>query len=590
MSNFCENFGLDILMKDDASVNDLLGFILEEGKMIPSYSGYPYYFKSFGKPEFFARMRVDKEKRNVTVEGLDSHCTGNCVWEMVHGGMDLSPEHGTGLNRTIMLRRPEEDGLVPVELITADVYPSFLKGDKYKIQVVGLPLSISYYSDEEAYWNALTKDEEGERWGVADGALIASGFLYNHAPEQKEEFDPETDKNIIFKGKVKRIIWGSVNDVKGEAHDLFIRTFIDTMYGELELDHTLEQMDEDQLENLKVGAVVSGVCVLSGDLAIDEYENGIIKDHEHDLMLLRYTFEKGEEERLRSVLKEDASYISETTGKQFSGADEIISQIRYVIDNRNCDIVTKLATITETEEGMEYDSGTRCFIIAYGKNKPFEAIVFIDVDEEGMISRIKISKDSRYHFKTDAEYESHFFDDMELPDTVEEAMLLRAKATKRIRPMEESYEEFRALTGEKERYLERAKKLWEKAGDFIVNGPQEKTEMLFGNLFTRAFEERLLSETAVEPMGSDAELISGERNSLLSSAWEELVHRAEKHGKTYCRDFENYRVTAEDAVALKELFVNSAVMLQEIGEAYAVKHKTDHMIGSEDGKPKPEGE
>ena len=578
MSNFSENFGLDVLMDTEEHAEIFFKYILGNGKAIPNYYGYPYIFKSVGKPEYFARIKPGKEGK-YEVCGFDSHCAGNCIWEMVHTGIDLTPEEFPKLNRVILMRKPDGDGMVPIELITADVYPSFLKGDKYKIQVIGLPISISYYADEDAYSDSLPVDEEGQKWGIAEGTLFPSGFLYNHDPDRQEGFDPETDKHVLFKGTVKKLSWGYVN-ITGEGKEAFLRCFIDTQYGTLELEHTFDQVAKEQLENIAEGSIVSGVCVLSGDLAIDEYEDGIVKDHEHDLRLLRYTFVKGEEERLKTVLKEDAVYISETTGKQYSGRDSITKQIRYVIDNRNCDLITEMATITNAEDGMEYSTGTRCFLLAYGEDKEFEAIVFIDVDEEGMISRIKISTDCRYHFKVDDKGPSKsVFEGGKMPDSVEEAMFLRAKATKGIRPWDETLEDFRNKTSKRKDYLERANRLLEKARETLHTGPLEKMEFLFCNLFARAFEDRLLEEIGVElPEPGVEEMFSDGMFCPLNPEWKPIFQKAGTHGKQYFKDYKNYCILVGKQESADELFISAAVMTQEIGEAYAVKHMEDAPI------------
>lgn len=61
---------------------------------------------------------------------------------------------------------------------------------------------------------------------------------------------------------------------------------------------------------MRVGAVVSGICIISGDVALYEYENGIVKDLEHNLRALRYSFVHGEAERLYSILAENAVYYA----------------------------------------------------------------------------------------------------------------------------------------------------------------------------------------------------------------------------------------------------------------------------------------
>ena len=115
----------------------------------------------------------------------------------------MTPEEFPKLNRVILMRKPDGDGMVPIELITADVYPSFLKGDKYKIQVIGLPISISYYADEDAYSDSLPVDEEGQKWGIAEGTLFPSGFLYNHDPDRQEDFDALLLKDAFHDKKTK---------------------------------------------------------------------------------------------------------------------------------------------------------------------------------------------------------------------------------------------------------------------------------------------------------------------------------------------------------------------------------------------------
>ncbi len=578
MSNFSENFGLDVLMEDDEIIKRLLNYILSTGKPISNYYACPYIYSSMGKPEYFASFKPEADKTLKLCE-FDSHCTGNCIWNMVHTGLELSPKDPPRLNRVICMSRPDGEGMIPVELITADVYPSFLEGDEYKIQVIGLPLDISYYADEEAYSQALPKDDEGQQWGIANGSLIAANLLRNHDPERQGDYDPETDKYVLFTATVKRVIWGIVKYGE-EEEKTFLRCFVDTLYGELEFEHTLDQVDKEQWDNIREGAIVSGTCVISGDLAIDEYEKGIIRDHEHDLRLLRYTFEKGEEERLKTVLCDDTVYTSEQSGKELIGSDAILKHIRYVTDNRNGDLATAMATITEAEDGMEYTPGTRCFLLAYGKDKNFEAIVFIDVDENGMISRIKISTDSRYHFIIDEPPKrSSIFEDCKLPDSIEEAMLLRAKSTRAIRPWDEALEDFQALTKRRDVYRARADKLFEKAAHYMQSGLMEKMKCLFGSLFLRAFEERLLSEICVVlPEPEADEMFSDEPRCRLNAAWKNRLNKAYDYGKYYFRDYKNYCDLTETNGSDKELFIHAAVMTQEIGEAYAVKHMEEAPI------------
>ena len=387
-------------MEDD-TFTGLVGYLVKEGKAISGYYGYPYFYASLGNVEFWAKTEKNSDG-NLAVTGIDSHCGGNCVWNMVCSGIDVTPQDFSKLARVLMFHRANgSDGLLPVELITADVLPGCLKGDSVTMQVIGLPLEINYYADEEEYEASQPTNENGEKWMVGNGALLPVSFLVNHNPKHYEQGKNYiSDAYVHFTATVTKLYHGAF-DLNGTKSDTFIRCFVDTEYGPLELDHSISQIEESQRANIKVGAIVSGVCVLSGDVAIYEYENGAVKDFQHDLQLLRYTFTEGDSERLRSVLTDQTLYSTETSGKEFLGADSIVEKIKYVQENHGEEYYAHLATITAADDKLEYPAGTRCLVLASGEEDNYESIAFINVNAEGMIERIKISTDSRYHFKLD---------------------------------------------------------------------------------------------------------------------------------------------------------------------------------------------
>lgn len=401
MAEFSENFGLEFLTEDD-TVMGFLGFLAQEGKPFIGYYGYPYIYKSLGDVEYWLKT----EKKNddtFDVIGVDTHCSGNCVWNMVCTGIDLTPKDSPKLTKLLMLSKADgSGGMVPVELIAADVLPGFAEGDKITAQVIALPIEINYYADEDAYAAAQPDDENGEKWLIGNGALLPLSFLINHNPETyDEETDFSSDAVVHFTATVTKL-YNGIFDMAGDSYNNFIKCFADTEYGPLEFEHTLEQVPEEQRQNIKVGSVISGICILSGDVAIDEYNNGAIKDFEHDLILLRYTFTGGDPDRLRSVLAENAVYSTETSGKDFCGADSIIEKIKYVQSNNDNKYYAYFAVLTDdTENDTEYPAGTRCIVLASGQEDNYESVAFIEVNNDGMIERIKISTDSRYHFKID---------------------------------------------------------------------------------------------------------------------------------------------------------------------------------------------
>lgn len=403
MANMLENYGLEAFAEDEDSMMGFVAYNAKKGKAIPGYYDGSYFYNPMGSVEFWVKTER-AENGNFQVTGFDSHGGNRCIWEMIHSGIDITPKDASKMERVVMFNRDDEEqgGLVPIELITADVLPSLMKDDKVAVQVLALPLDIKYYATEEEYAEAQPDGKDGHKWLIGNGSLVALSFLYNHSLERYEQGkDYETDRYVQFTATVKKL-YNGVFEIDGNQHNAYIRCYADTEYGELEFDHTLEQVPEEMRENIKVGAIISGTCILSGDVAIREYENGFVKDFDHNLRLLRYSLGKGDPERLAKVLAPNVVYETGTSGKSYHGARSIIDRFTYIHNNRDSEYSTYFATITEIDEpGMEYPVGTRCIVLADGDADDYESIAFMTMDDNGMITKIKISTDGRYHFKID---------------------------------------------------------------------------------------------------------------------------------------------------------------------------------------------
>lgn len=162
MANMLENFGLDFFSEDDDSLMGFVGYITQEGKALTGYYGTPYLFKPMGNVEFWVKTEKNPAG-NLNVTGFDSHCGNLCVWDLIHSGIDITPKDASKLERVAMFNRADtHGGLLPIEVITADILPSLMKDDKVTMQVVALPLEINYYADEEDYAEAQHSDENGK--------------------------------------------------------------------------------------------------------------------------------------------------------------------------------------------------------------------------------------------------------------------------------------------------------------------------------------------------------------------------------------------------------------------------------------------
>ncbi len=114
--------------------------------------------------------------------------------------------------------------------------------------------------------------------------------MSNHqAGNEPEEADPDTDDVMMIRGKIKWLGLGKIL-IRDEEFDGFIDCIIETMFGDLEVVITYDQVPEIQRVLLKPGMILTGTFVLSGDAAVKECSNGIVKDERHHLALLRHIF------------------------------------------------------------------------------------------------------------------------------------------------------------------------------------------------------------------------------------------------------------------------------------------------------------
>lgn len=405
--NMIECLGLECLTEKEENVIALLNAICSEGKAIVGYYGYPYFNREYGLAQFIVRTELNEKDKCIEFTGLDTHLSGITVWDVLLSGLEFQPKDADCLSRRVAVKRVSDGGgLAIVNLVNADVLPSFLENDRLHIQIVGFPEKIHYSASEEEYAAAQPEAQNKMKYLLADGAIFASGLLKNHALDNPDkDKDHYSDNFMLIRGTVKALRPGRV-EFGGETFTPFISAVIHTEFGDLQIVHTLEQVEESERENIKVGATVWGVFVLSGDVAIDDYTDGIVLDEEHNLALLRYILQKGDPRRLKTVLTEDAVYVSEASGQEWSGREAIVDRLQYVSDsNPDMECFAHLATVTSVDDGEEalpYGAGKRCVILSEGEENTYDAIVFIDQDDGNHITRLTISRNARYHFQIDA--------------------------------------------------------------------------------------------------------------------------------------------------------------------------------------------
>lgn len=410
--NFIENFGLEFLMEDDESAMALCRAVCAEGKAIVGYYGYPYINREFGWPQFIVRTKLSEEDKRIVVTGMDTHVSGVTQWTFKIGHPYKVGENEDPLTRTLMAYRPEDgSGMAIITLVNADVLPSFIEHDEITAQMIGFARYINYYENEDAYAEDQPEMSDGNKMLLADGMVFPAGLM-----KEKENKTFEEEGLMLIRGTVKKAQMGLVQFGEERGWN-YIDVIIGTQFGDLEIVHTMEQVEESGRKLIKEGSVVNGLFILSGDVAINEYKDGFVRDKKHNLAALRHTLQNGEPERLRLILSDDAEYYSEWTDTTYRGRDEIIERLNFVKSaNTQRDFFAHYATVTSVDEGEEelpYKVGERCIVIALETEENYDSICFMECGEDELITKITVTRNSRYHFRIDEKtiYKNPFFSD-----------------------------------------------------------------------------------------------------------------------------------------------------------------------------------
>jgi hypothetical protein len=430
MAMFLENVGLGFLDDDDnenlGAISGIIGEVAQRGTPIVGYSGSIYFHKKFGATEIYAGAVVNPDEKEIQLHSFYTQVSGKCVWKCRISSADVQPLDASLLDRRCMIERTDGGGMTIINIVCADVLPSYLENDEITMQVVAFPLVVEYFLTEDDYADSVPADAFGKRMLLAPGTVFPLTFLDNHNPEHEERRD--NDDCVHICGVVKQLRYGKTMLGEGIDDIHFISSTIETAYGDLDIIHSIDAVSDKQRDAVKVGSTVVAYGVLQGDVAIYDYENGAIFDEEHDLRLLRFFFEKGGVERLSAAFAENVQYHSDYKETTYSGRDDVLERLKYVHNVRANKYFAHMATISEVDgKDLEYAVGKRCVVLQDEKESDYESVVFIDVNDKGKIAHMHITTESRYHFTIDKTPEPNdIFSDMQAPTDFIEPMTIRA--------------------------------------------------------------------------------------------------------------------------------------------------------------------
>lgn len=587
MPSYLENFGLDFLAESEESIQGIMGYTAQNGKAIFGYYGMPYLLMDYGDAQMIARVVDDPETGNHILTGMDTHGAGPCIWKARVSSININRKDADLLQKRIVVNKEDGTGMAVVNLINADVLPSFMDGDPIEMQMIGLPVFLQYFRDEDEYAESVRDKKTGKCFMLSEGTVFPSGMLQNRDPNGEHfEENEDNDDMMLVRGTVKKLYHGifQMGDVKQDA---YIRCFIDTEFGPLELAHTFEQVEEACRSNIRVGSIVNCVCVLSGDVAIHEYENGIVLDEKHDLALLRSVFSGDDPRRLGSALDENVVFTSESNGKQYCGKQAVMDRIKTVNNRIKDDPENKCfahyATITEIleeEDALPYGVGTRCLVLAYGEPENYEGIAFIELDDSGTITALSISTNSRYRFCLDPKpIKKSVWDDFEIPENVVDPMLARAKFNELVAEDVTAETLLKDETDDRG-FRDNAQRMLDLLPDEELR--EERLKNLFGYLTAKAAEsEHNYRKSVDQKQGcqlarySPMHAWAGEYDSLLDGDIFEKLKDLMETGKLFYNDYsflcEMRQLSGKER---EDMLFAALVFAQKIGKHYAQKLPT----------------
>jgi len=375
MHQYFENFGLENL-RTEPIFPILIQYVLEEGKFLPGYR-CAYMYKNLGRAEIIATLAPTKTRDKVEILALNTHLMGNCFWKLrvaysgiLRGGNTKTDPY----TYAVSFQDMKGNHFAPVNVIRADVIPSFLEGDVVELQMAAFPYKVGYYPDGEAYNQTLNLKACGLDVEFADGIFALGSFSENE----------EVKDTVLIKGPIENIEEFQTCD--GEKFVNFWVATIQTPFGFLDIPHTKAMVSSEQMEYMKPGCHLVAEGILAGDAAVRDFQGGAVFNEENCLRLLRSCLKYGDWERLENALGEDCVYRGEdgvSAGREVI-LDKLKASSSLPAEARKT--LTRLASLAQA--GAKFRAGKRCILAGSEEGGTDEDFIFLTTGQDGKIQTI----------------------------------------------------------------------------------------------------------------------------------------------------------------------------------------------------------
>ena len=400
-------FGLERFDESPKTIQALLDEAERLGMPREGYEG-KYLCYDHGQAELILRLARDKENpRQLNFCGLDTQLIGDTTWTvtLVSSAPDPEAEEGAGLMRQCVVQNAlgEGKGFALIDVVTADIRPTYTEGTRLELQVCALPYDVAYYADEEAYVadaaTHLPLPKGVPREDGKDYAVFAQGSVWPLGLLSKDESTP---KDLTYvRGEVVSVRKGRLAD----RQDAFWIVTIDTSFGPLDVVHGLDAVREEQRPFIRRGAILAATCVLSADATTVTYDGGRVDDEDNLLLLVGGVLARESPDRLRAVATPGLRYVSEYNKSVIEGLDAVIERIRSLqASARLPDYRFRLATVVGVRQPaglprLPHGVGTRCaYLYHLDRNgrEVYLGLLFLTLDGQNRVTTFEISQSDAY--------------------------------------------------------------------------------------------------------------------------------------------------------------------------------------------------
>ena len=430
MSMRMDCFELGFLLEDEKEARNLVLSAVDDGKPIRSYTGL-YFNKWFRNLQVIVGAVINDDEKKMDLVSSDVHCAGTNVWKC-RVKEDITPKDSSDMEMRLLMElipdeKHESRSFTVIDVMNANVLPSYAPGEIIQLQVIAKADKIAFYPDEEAFIKAegqevsLPSGENGEKekqtLTVSAGYPMPSRFMHNHVKKTKEEAKEsectDDDKWIYLRGKILSMNCYSAIFPGDEEHEdikwVLPAVQIDTCFGQVDIMSNRHWISEETLKQLDVGYIVSTVCELQGDPLINEYEEGMVSDPQNNLMAVRYAFESGKMNRLLPILSDQCRFYTDAHHREIIGKEKIVKYLeekyRYITEDQKCRQFTAYGFVANSDDeinqyGLEHKRGEPCVAIGLedGKENGWSQFAFLEYDGENKICGINLTNGVHYVF------------------------------------------------------------------------------------------------------------------------------------------------------------------------------------------------